>query len=416
MSGPALPEVPRGSLRIRHVTLVDVVGRRTVPDVAVVVEDGTIRSVGPDDDCPVTYGDRDATGLFALPGLVDAHVHVTASTADEWALTGMPMSYVAAGALVELRSTLARGFTLVRDAGGADEGLSRALAHGLAVGPRLVRCGHALSATGGHGDLRPRGRHALEDQRLAPGIGLVVDGVDAIRTAVREEVRAGAGFVKLMLSGGVSSPTDAIDDLQLADEEIAAAVDEAARHGLPVAAHAYTAASIERAVRLGVSTIEHGNLLDDATARQMAEAGTVYVPTLSTYEVLAEQAGPDGLGPASVVKLAEVRTRGAEAVRTAARHGVAIAFGTDLLGSARDRQNGEFALRAPLQPAWDVLASATVVAARALGLAGRAGELAPGAGGDVLLCRRDPSTDPAALADPSELIEAVVLAGREVAR
>lgn len=414
MRAAPLPAVPTASLRIRHANVVDVAAREVRPDSIITIEDGTIASVGPDPAEPIGATDLDAHGAFALPGLIDAHVHVTALSADEYALTGMPMSFVAAAAARELEATLRRGFTTVRDAGGADEGLARALAAGLVDGPRLVYCGHALSATGGHGDLRPRGRYALEHQRLAPGLSYVVDGVDALRTAVRDEIRAGAGFIKLMISGGVASPTDAIDDLQFSDVEITAAVDEAARHGIGVAAHAYTAESVIRAVRLGIRTIEHGNLIDDAAAVAMAEAGTFYVPTLSTYEVLAEQ-GADGLPADSIAKVAGVRARGREAVRTAASHGVPIAFGTDLLGTMRDRQAGEFALRADLQDAWDVLAGATVVAADLLGLPGRLGTLTEGAAGDVVLCRSDPSASPGALADPGS-VAAVVVAGREVTR
>ncbi|GAB4079891.1 amidohydrolase family protein [Modestobacter muralis] len=401
-------------MRIRHVSLVDVAARRTVPDQLVAWDGDVLTTVAPDDDAPLEAGDVDGRGLFALPGLIDCHVHVTSLSADEWADSGHPASYVAAHATRALAAMVRRGFTTARDAGGADAGLARALDEGVLTGPRLQTCGKALSQTGGHADLRPRGREQWDPHPDVPGIGRIVDGADDVARAVREQGRRGASFVKLMLSGGVTSPADSVDGVQFSEAEIRAAVEEADRLGLYCAGHAYAGAAVQRAVRLGVRTIEHGNLIEAADAELMAAAGTYLVPTLSAYAVLAERGPEFGLPADSMAKLAAVADRGAEAVRTAAAAGVRIALGTDLLGPMAAEQNREFTLRAAVQDSWDVLASATLVGADLLGATGRLGVLAPGAGADLLLCRTDPSLDVRVLSRPEETLAMVVSRGQVV--
>lgn len=401
-------------MRIRSVSVVDVARRATVPDQVVEWDGDRITAVGPDDGGPPAAGDVDGRGLFALPGLIDCHVHVTSLSADEWADSGHRASYVAAHAVRTLGATVRRGFTTVRDAGGADAGLTRALDEGVLTGPRLHTCGKALSQTGGHADLRPRGRELWDPHPDVPGIGRVVDGPDAVRLAVREQVRRGATFVKLMLSGGITSPTDRLDGVQFSDAEVTAAVEEADRLGVYCAGHAYTGTAVSRAVALGVRTIEHGNLIGPADAEAMAAAGAFLVPTLSAYAVLAERGEESGLPADRLGKLAEVVDRGADAVRAAAAAGVRIALGTDLLGPMADQQNREFALRAAVQSSWEVLDSATLAGAELLGEGGRLGVLAPGAAADLLLCRADPGADVRVLADPERALALVVSRGQVV--
>jgi len=247
-----------------------------------------------------------------------------------------------------------------------------------------------------------------------PGIGRIVDGPEAVRLAVREQVRRGATFIKLMLSGGITSPTDRLDGVQFSDAEVTAAVEEADRLGVYCAGHAYAGTAVSRAVALGVRTIEHGNLIGPADAERMAAAGTFLVPTLSAYAVLAERGAEFGLPADRLGKLAEVVDRGADAVRAAAAAGVRIALGTDLLGPMADQQNREFALRAAVQGSWEVLESATLTGAELLGEAGRLGVLAPGAAADLLLCRADPGADVRVLADPEQALALVVSRGRVV--
>ena len=398
-------------MRIRSVSVVDVARRETVPGQLVEWDGDRITAVGPDDGSPHVAGDVDGRGLFALPGLIDCHVHVTSLSADEWADSGHRASYVAAHAVRTLGETVRRGFTTVRDAGGADAGLTRALDEGVVTGPRLYSCGKALSQTSGHADLRPRGRELWDPHPDVPGIGRIVDGADAVRLAVREQARRGATFIKLMLSGGITSPTDRVDGVQFSAAEIAAAVEEADRLGIYCAGHAYAGTAIRRAVELGVRTIEHGNLIDADDAEVLADAGTFLVPTLSAYAVLGERGAEFGLPADRAEKLTEVADRGAEALRTAAAAGVRIALGTDLLGPMSAEQNREFALRAEVQDPWDVLASATLTGAELLGETGRLGVLAPGAAADLLLTRADPGHDVRVLADPAASLALVVSRG-----
>ena len=204
--------------------------------------------------------------------------------------------------------------------------------------------GKALSQTGGHGDFRPRG-DLLEPCSCcfrAGAIARVVDGVDAVRLAVREEIQKGATQIKIMASGGVASPTDPIANTQYSEDEIRAIVQEAEAANTYVMAHAYTGRSIARAVRCGVRTIEHGNLVDEAAAQVMKEEGAFVVPTLVTYDALAKHGAQYGMPPDSIAKVASVQQAGRESLEIYARAGVAMGFGSDLLGEMHAFQCGEF--------------------------------------------------------------------------
>ncbi|MEV4250777.1 amidohydrolase family protein [Streptosporangium canum] len=354
----------------------------------------------------------DAEGHTVLPGLIDAHVHVTASTADISALAEWSPSYVAARAGRILRDMLHRGFTTVRDVGGADHGLADAVQEGYFPGPRLLFGGKAISQTGGHGDMRPRGRVVADEHPCRATISVVCDGVGEIRKAVREQLRTGAHHVKLMLSGGVASPTDRVDSTQLSLEEIRAVVEEAEAANRYVAGHAYTAHAVNRALRCGVRSIEHGNLLDETSIELFRQHGAFYVPTLVTYRALADEGPRYGLPPGSHRKVSDVLEHGLRALELAYRGGIDIVFGTDLLGGMHPHQAKEFAIRAEVQPAIDVIRSATSVAARLVGLRGRIGEITPGAYADILMVKGDPLNDIAVLARPEEHVKLVMKAGR----
>lgn len=395
--------------------MVEPADRQVLADHRIGIENDRITAVEPDDATPLDAGDVDGAGRYALPGLIDCHVHLCAFTADEHAWSQASPSYVAAAAAQEMRATLRRGFTTVRDAGGADYGLNQAVVDGLLPGPHVFHCGRALSQTGGHADLRPRGAREWDDAPTRPGIGRLADGVAEVRRAARDEIRRGASFLKLMVSGGVSSPTDRIDALQFSDEEIAAAVDEAQRAGCYVAAHAYTAAAVRRALALGVRTIEHGNLIDADVATELATAQAFYVPTLVTYTALLDEGVAAGMPAENIAKARQVYEAGEHALRLAHDAGARIAFGTDLLGTMRRRQNEEFAIRARVQEPWDVLRGATSVAAGLLGHSGLIGTLRPGAFADVVLTRHDPSADVTVLAEPEQEIPAVLFTGTRVA-
>jgi imidazolonepropionase-like amidohydrolase len=258
-----------------------------------------------------------------------------------------------------------------------------------------VICGKALSQTGGHTDYRGRYDRRAADHypdRLG-AMGRICDGVDELRRAAREEIKAGAQFLKLMANGGVSSPTDPIAFLGFSREEMLAAVEEAAMAQTYVAAHLYTDEAIRRAVECGVTSVEHGNLVTPETARLMAEKGATAVPTLVTYDALAEDGPGLGLPPDSIAKIEDVRGAGLESLTTFREAGVEMAFGTDLLGAMHRRQSDEFLIRGRVLPAQEVIRSATSVAARLLRLEGEIGTLAPGARADILLVDGDPLAD-----------------------
>ncbi len=377
------------------------------------IEDGTITEIGTDLDAR-GWSRLDASGAVVMPGLIDAHVHLTAFSADFRALEQTAASYVYAHTAKATRETLQRGFTTVRDLGGADHGLAQAQQEGLVVGPRVLFCGHAISQTGGHGDMRLPGEEHSPGTPGSCGLGTVADGVDAVRAAVRNEIRKGAHHIKIMASGGVSSPTDRIDSTQYSLGEIQAAVDEADAANRYVAAHAYTARAINRALRAGVRSIEHGNLLDDESLALFRERDAFLVPTLVTYWALQEEGREHGLSEGMWQKVDTVLQTGLDAIRRAHDAGVKLVYGSDLLGGMQRHQNEEFRLLAQVQPAIDAIRSATVTAADLLGRTGELGVVAEGAIADLLIVDADPSADIGVLADIADHVVAIIQGGQIV--
>ncbi len=211
---------------IRAANVLDVVtGEYAEADIR--IDAGVITELGPHLSAPDSAQILNTAGKYVLPGLIDAHVHVTAATADLGGLTTWSPSYVALHAARLMSDMLSRGFTTVRDCAGADFGLHDAQAEGLLRGPRLFFCGKALSQTGGHGDTRARGTSVYDSHPCCAGLGRLADGVDAVRAAARDELRKGAHHIKVMCSGGVASPTDRVDSTQYSMEELQAAVQEA---------------------------------------------------------------------------------------------------------------------------------------------------------------------------------------------
>jgi imidazolonepropionase-like amidohydrolase len=370
---------------------------------------------------PIDVGDVardiDAAGRVVLPGLIDAHVHVVAASHDLMNLALAPPSLVSAQSSRIMRDMLHRGFTSVRDAAGADFGLQEAVARGLFEGPRLFIAGFPISQTGGHADMRPKGARLREMFCTCAGLGLIgaiADGVGEVRRAVREQVRNGATQIKIMAGGGIASPSDPLEGTQFSIEELRAACEEAEAANLYAMAHAYSPRAVTRAVQAGVRSIEHGNLIDEATARVMKTHGAYLVPTLSTYAALADEGKALGWSPAMLDKLRSVRERGIDSLKIARAEGVPIVFGTDLLGHMHSRQSGEFDLRLGALSPTEVLQSATIEAARLMRQEGAIGELVPGAWADLLIVDGDPTQQLSMLADPQRGLRLVMQAGRIV--
>ena len=387
------------------------------PPSRIVIEGGRIAEVTAEPRTVDGARRIEGGGRVALPGLIDAHVHVTASSHDLMGLALQPPSLITAESSRILRDMLMRGFTTVRDAAGADFGLQEAVAKGLFEGPRLFIAGFPVSQTGGHADMRPKGVRNREIFCTCAGLGLIgaiADGVGEVRRAVREQVRNGANQIKIMAGGGISSPSDPLEGTQFSLEELRAACEEAEAANLYAMAHAYSPRAVTRAVQAGVRSIEHGNLIDAATARVMKTEGAFLVPTLATYAALADEGERLGWSSEMLAKLAAVSARGIESVRLAMAEGVPVVFGTDLLGHMHERQSGEFDLRLPAMNAVQALQSATYTAAQLLREEGRLGELTAGAWADVLLVEGDPTRELSMLTSPADGITAIVQAGRIV--
>lgn len=409
---PSMTDMPTGTLLLRNGRLLDVVtGDYTEGDLLAVA--GRITETGPGLTAPAGADVRDLRGGFVLPGLIDAHVHVTAFTAHLASLGTASPYYVAAQAARLMGAMLDRGFTTVRDVAGADFGLAAAQAEGLLRGPRLYFGGRALSQTGGHGDDRGPGATAYHEHAAAADCR-IADGVDAVRAAARDELRKGSHHIKVMASGGVASPTDRVDSVQYSMDELRAVVDEATAVNRYVAAHAYTARAVNRALEAGIRSIEHGNLIDDTSVALLTTKAAFLVPTLVTYWALQKEGREFGLPEVSWRKVDDVLDAGVSSLELAHRAGVRLVYGSDLLGGMQRHQNEEFRIRGEVQRPIDVIRSATSVAAELLCAEGELGTLAIGARADAVVLDADPLSDIGVLADPAAHMPLVVQGGAVV--
>lgn len=377
------------SLSVINVAVFDGESEELV-DGPVHVEDGRIVDIG---GSFVADQVVDARGGTVVPGLIDAHFHAYGISLDMLAIEGRPLSYVTLVGARRLAGALSRGFTTVRDVAGGDAGLARAIEEGLIPSPRYLYTGAALSQTGGHGDARGTD---LDVCGCQAHMTEVVDGVDAVRIAVRDRFRRGAHAIKIMASGGVMSPSDPIRVPQYSAEEIRAATEEAGRRGSYVAAHAYSPESIRHSVLNGVRSIEHGNLLDEQTATLMAEHGAFLVPTLATYDALNRRGAEVGLAPVSARKNLEVLDAGAKAVGLARAAGVRVGFGTDLMGDLQNEQLQGLRLQVEVDDPATALRSATSVNADLIGRPDL-GRVRVGCVADLLVLDGDPLTNPSLL-------------------
>ena len=361
----------------------------------VLVEGDRIREVS---DAPIKSGTArtiDLKGRTLMPGLIDAHVHVLAVDLPLDRLSDRPVTLLTLQAAKVLEGMLQRGFTTIRDAGGADGGLAEAVEEGLVHGPRIFPSGMALSQTGGHGDVRPRTQSVETCACCAGGLAgsRIADGVAECRRAARDELRKGATQIKILASGGVASPYDPIWNLQYSEEEVRAIVEEARAWRTYVLAHAYSPEAIRRSIEFGVRSIEHGNLIDRATAEHVAGADAFVVPTLATYDALHRFGRELGFTETNMAKLAEVREAGLGSLEILQKAGVKIGWGTDLLGPMHRHQSREFIIRAEAMAPFDIIRSATLVNAELLNRAGDLGVVAPGARADLIAVDGDPLTD-----------------------
>jgi imidazolonepropionase-like amidohydrolase len=354
-------------------------------------------------------------GRTLMPGLIDAHFHAYFSDVNWQRVDAAGEAYRTAYATRKLGYALESGFTTVRDIGGGDSGLWRAIEDRLIRAPRFFYAGKILSMTGGHGDTR--GMNESEHTQgycscgHASALAVVVDGVDECLKAAREELRRGAHCIKVMASGGVTSPTDPIWMNQFREDELRTIVNEATERRSYVSAHCHPASAVKRCIEFGVRVIEHGTLMDDATANYAASNGVFVVPTLVIIYVLAESGAQMGLPAESQKKLeslARDALQGLDAMRKAQ---VKVGFGTDLLGATYVHQCREFWLRREVFSPLEILRQATSINAAILQQEDKLGCIKPGALADVLVLDGDPLDDINVLAGNGRHLALIMRAG-----
>lgn len=409
MSGAHSPDT-----LIKNVFVLDVDSDVPATTSDIYIEGGQIAAIGPDLPSPDDVLEIDGLGRYALPGLIDCHVHPFLAETNLSKLADVPPTLMTARATNILEDMLMRGFTTVRDATGADWGIKKAVEDGVIPGPRLYIAGRALSQTGGHGDFR-RLTEETSPCNCAHALAFtsrIADGVDEVRKAVRDELRKGADQIKIMVSGGVSSPHDPLECDQYSPEEIRVIVSEAEKRGTYVMAHAYGASAIKMALECGVRTIEHGNLIDEESAKLAATNSAYLVPTLVTYEVLNDTAEASGWTPDMMGKLKRVREAGLNSIKLCEKHGVKLGFGTDLLGDSFHHQSREFEIRSSVQKPREIIRSATKINAEIIQEDDRLGVLKVGALGDVILLDQNPFEDVGVFLDAGKHIPLVMKGGK----
>jgi len=385
----ALPVPSQDAVVLRAARLLDVRSGRLIEPATVLVRGERIEAVSPD-GIPGDASVIDLGDLTLLPGLMDAHTHLTGDLEGDWegrSVKEGPADWALRGAR-NAKLTLEAGFTTVRDVGAsgfADVALMRAIESGLVPGPRMLPAGHAISITGGHGDLTGYAPGVLEG---GPRQG-IADGPDEVIAAVRYQIKHGAKWIKTTATAGVLSHEGSVGAQQYSEAELHAMVEEAARHGIGVAAHAHGAEGIVAAVRAGVRSIEHGSELTDEAIRLMQERGTYLVPT--TY--LADAIDLDNLPPNIRAKAESILPVAKESIRRAIAAGVKIAFGTDAAVIPHGWNAREFgALVERGMTPLAAIRSATLATADLFGLDDR-GEIAPGKLADLIAVPGNPLED-----------------------
>jgi len=375
----------------------------------VLVAGGKIEAVGRlqrDDRERAT--ELDCTGLVLFPGFIDCHVHVTITTLNVIAGLDTPLSYRFYEAAQNLKATLHAGVTTVRDAAGADAGIKRALASGMIEGPRLLTAIGMISQTGGHGDrTMPCGVHLPLMPEYPGNPRTIADGPDEVRRVVRTLIRDGADVIKVATSGGVMSPRGNPRHGHFRPAELDVLVEEATAAGLPTMAHAHSAAGVKAAVRAGITSVEHGAFLDEEAIAAMVAARTYLVPTLVSGQGVLAAGG--GISPENLRKVNDGIASHHASISAAVSAGVRIAMGTDSGVTAHGRNLEELALMegTGLSPE-RVLLSATLEAARLLGIDDRVGALEPGKLADIVAV----SGDPLDLAAIPNAVQVVVAQGK----
>jgi imidazolonepropionase-like amidohydrolase len=389
-------------LLFEHARLLDCTGAAPRADMSVLVGGERIERIAQSGSFSIAPGTPviDCQGRTLMPGLIDAHVHLAAVDLDMGNNAHQPGPVVALRIAALIEATLQAGFTTVRDAGGLPWGYKEAVRQGLIDGPDLLVSGGFISQTGGHADHRSRTDFTLpghESQVYAQPF--IVDGPDQVRWAARENLRRGSDQIKVMANGGAMSPTDKMTSTQFTVAELAAAVHEAKAAGTYVLAHVYTSESMQNCLEAGVRSLEHGNFLDEKTARMIKERGAFLVPTIVTYEQIAAYGAFGAVEEQQLRKIHEGLDCAFEALEIAQRTGVQIASGSDLLGPMQPMKARELTLKARVLGPMAALIASTRTNARLLRLKDEIGTLEAGKLADLIVVDGDPTVDTSCLED-----------------
>jgi len=360
-------------------------------------------------------------GRVLMPGLIDAHWHAFMAATPQMLLATAGISYLHLLAARQAEATLMRGFTTVRDMGGPVFGLKRAIDEGVMIGPRIYPSGAFISQTSGHGDFRfrfelPRSPGGPLSHSELEGLAAIADSPDEVRLRAREQLRQGASQIKVMAGGGVASPYNPIESIQYTEAEIHAAVEAADNWGTYVTVHAYTPPAIQQAVAAGVKCVEHGQLIDEPTARLLADKGIWWSlqPFMDDEDVLAT------LGPVSRKKALEVFAGTDNAYKLAKKYNIKTAFGTDLLFDAKiaSRQGAQLAKLVRWYTPGEALKMATADNGQLMALSGfinpypgKLGVVEEGALADLLLVDGNPLENIKLIEDPDKSFSVIMKNG-----
>jgi imidazolonepropionase-like amidohydrolase len=420
----AIPEAPKGPLAFTNIKLFDGKSSRLIEGRRVVVEGNKIKAIEPASG-PVAAGVTviDCGGRTLMPGLIDAHWHSMMAAMSMMDLMTADVGYINLAAAEEARRTLLRGFTSIRDLAGPSFGLKRAIDSGLNPGPRIWPSGAMISQTSGHGDFRlPYEVPAQPDAPLsrgeAVGAGMIADGVDQVLKRVREQLMLGASQIKLAAGGGVASNYDPIDVSQYTEAEFRAAVEAAENWGTYVTVHAYTPRAIQTAIRGGVRCIDHGQLMDEETAKIMADKG-IWFSSQAFLDNQFANSYPEG--SASRTKQLAMSAGTDTAYGLAKKYKLKTAWGTDILFAPANTKNQGAILTTMSR--WysndEILVMATSTNAELLAMSGprnpypgKIGVIEAGAYADLLLIDGDPIADIKLVADPDKNMKIIMKDGR----
>lgn len=414
-SSAALAQEAVGRVLFENVDVFDGMNEALIEDVNVLVEDNVISQI--------TSADIESRGAVVIdgsdhtlmPGLTDAHYHVMTATLPASKIFGEHPGYMHTVAVLEAEALLMRGFTTVRDLGGPVFGLKSAIDDGVVPGPRIYPSGPLISQTSGHGDVRTRMQVPAEANRILEplertGLGIVADGRPAVLQRVREALMQGASQIKVMAGGGISSSNDPIDASQYTLDELKAAVEAAASWNTYVTVHAYTSDAVRLAVEAGVQCIDHGQLIDEETIKLLAEKGVwlSMQPFLDDEDAMFPAEGSPNLQRGKFLRVAEGTKRAYELAR---KHGVKVAFGTDIAYDPElaKRHGYQLAKLTQWYSPFEVLKMATHDNQQLFALSGprnpypgKNGVIEEGAYADILLVAGNPLTDISLIGNPED--------------